>query len=160
MADRPGVVSKNVNKVEINGVVKLDLTKDTVTAATLLSGYTAHDKSGQLVLGTLESKNVSLGTNVALEDGLLTFDTDLRNYQYGICDCMIIENVNALTYKAFVWRFSQTWYATFSSSQGESVQTDTVAVTTSTETAHFEINLSDSSGNFYAGSVNIYGWSN
>lgn len=35
MASGPEVTSKNVNKVEINGVVKLDLTQDTVTPATL-----------------------------------------------------------------------------------------------------------------------------
>lgn len=32
-----------VNKVEINGEVKLDLTQDTVTEDTLLQGITAHD---------------------------------------------------------------------------------------------------------------------
>lgn len=41
-----------VNKVEINGEVKLDLTQDTVTAATLLKGASAHDAAGNLVQGT------------------------------------------------------------------------------------------------------------
>ena len=35
-----------VNKVEINGEVKLDLTQDTVTENTLLKGVTAHDAAG------------------------------------------------------------------------------------------------------------------
>ena len=42
-----------VNKVEINGVVKLDLTADTVTAAKLAHGETAHDASGKLITGTM-----------------------------------------------------------------------------------------------------------
>lgn len=42
-----------VNKVEINGVVKLDLTADTVTAAKLAQGETAHDASGKLITGTM-----------------------------------------------------------------------------------------------------------
>lgn len=42
-----------VNKVEINGVVKLDLTADTVTAAKLAQGETAHDASGKRITGTL-----------------------------------------------------------------------------------------------------------
>lgn len=42
-----------VNKVEINGVVKLDLTADTVTAAKLAQGETAHDASGELITGTM-----------------------------------------------------------------------------------------------------------
>lgn len=42
-----------VNKVEINGVVKLDLTADTVTAAKLAHGETAHDASGKRITGTM-----------------------------------------------------------------------------------------------------------
>ena len=44
-----------VNKVEINGEVKLDLTQDTVTPATLLKGASAHDAAGNLVQGTAKS---------------------------------------------------------------------------------------------------------
>ena len=42
-----------VNKVEINGEVKLDLTQDTVTGSTLLQGVTAHDAAGNSVEGTM-----------------------------------------------------------------------------------------------------------
>ena len=41
-----------VNKVIVNGQTKMDLTSDTVDAAHLLSGYTAHDKSGAPIEGT------------------------------------------------------------------------------------------------------------
>lgn len=41
------------NKIIINGVTKLDLTSDTITADKLLEGYTAHDKSGASIIGTL-----------------------------------------------------------------------------------------------------------
>ena len=41
-----------INKVEINGEVKLDLTQDTVTPATLLKGASAHDAAGNPVQGT------------------------------------------------------------------------------------------------------------
>lgn len=41
-----------INKVIVNGQVKMDLTSDTVDAAHLLSGYTAHDKSGAPIEGT------------------------------------------------------------------------------------------------------------
>lgn len=42
------------SKVELrNGIVLLDLTADTVTPATLLKNYVAHDKSGQKITGTL-----------------------------------------------------------------------------------------------------------
>lgn len=42
-----------VNKVIINGDTKLDLTGDTVDAAHLAQGYTAHDKSGAPIVGTM-----------------------------------------------------------------------------------------------------------
>ena len=40
------------NKIIINGQTKIDLTSDTITANKLLSGYTAHDKSGATITGT------------------------------------------------------------------------------------------------------------
>lgn len=41
-----------VNKVEVGGEVKLDLTQDTVTPETLLSGVTAHNAAGERLTGT------------------------------------------------------------------------------------------------------------
>lgn len=42
-----------VNKIQKrNGDVLIDLTSDTVSAETLLQGYTAHDKTGTLITGT------------------------------------------------------------------------------------------------------------
>lgn len=53
----------SINKVLYGTNVLVDLTTDTVTSDTLLKGYTAHDKSGNQITGTLEqslgsSKNV------------------------------------------------------------------------------------------------------
>lgn len=42
-----------VNKVTVNGSTILDLTSDTVDAAHLAQGYTAHDRSGATVTGTM-----------------------------------------------------------------------------------------------------------
>ena len=42
-----------VNRVDYNGNTLIDLTNDTVNAENLMSGYTAHDKSGTLITGTL-----------------------------------------------------------------------------------------------------------
>lgn len=44
-----------VNKVVYYGKTILDLTDDTVTAAKMLSGTTAHDKSGKKITGTYQS---------------------------------------------------------------------------------------------------------
>lgn len=49
-----------VNKVEINGVVKLDLTADTVTAAKLAQGVTAHDASGEIIIGTMTAPQLQI----------------------------------------------------------------------------------------------------
>ena len=41
-----------INKLVVGNEVKFDLTSDTVTAEKLLSGFTAHDKSGAPITGT------------------------------------------------------------------------------------------------------------
>lgn len=43
-----------VNKVIWDGETLIDLTGDTVAASKILSGYTAHDKSGAAITGTCE----------------------------------------------------------------------------------------------------------
>lgn len=46
------MAAKKVNKVVYGGTVLIDLTGDTVTADKVLTGYTAHDKSGETITGT------------------------------------------------------------------------------------------------------------
>ena len=49
-----------VNKVELaDGTTLIDLTSDTVEAGKMLSGYTAHDKSGATVTGSIANKSSS-----------------------------------------------------------------------------------------------------
>lgn len=48
-----------VNKVVYGGETVVDLTTDTVTAAKMLSGITAHDKSGAKITGTIATKTAS-----------------------------------------------------------------------------------------------------
>ena len=49
------MADKNVNKVVINGEIVLDLSGDSVTADRLAKGYTAHDKSGAVITGTMDA---------------------------------------------------------------------------------------------------------
>ena len=44
-----------VNKVEYGSSALVDLTGDTVTPESLLSGYTAHDANGNRIVGTASS---------------------------------------------------------------------------------------------------------
>lgn len=61
-------MSQYINKVIVNGQTKMDLTSDTVDAAHLLKGYTAHDKSGAPVTGTCSfNADTSDGTATAPE---------------------------------------------------------------------------------------------
>ena len=43
----------SVNKVVYSGRTLIDLTNDTVTAAAMRKGYTAHDRSGAQITGTI-----------------------------------------------------------------------------------------------------------
>lgn len=46
------MANKYINKLVVGNETKFDLTSDTVTAEKLLSGFTAHDKSGAPITGT------------------------------------------------------------------------------------------------------------
>lgn len=50
---------RSINKVEIDGVVRLDLTQDTVTPATLLKGTFAHDAAGNPIQGTANAAPIT-----------------------------------------------------------------------------------------------------
>ena len=58
-----------VNKVEINGEVKLDLTQDTVTENTLLKGVTAHDAAGNPIEGKVVTTPVPKTSDLLKGDG-------------------------------------------------------------------------------------------
>lgn len=51
-----------VNKVEVNGETKLDLTQDTVTPENLLSGATAHNAAGEQISGAVAVAEASKST--------------------------------------------------------------------------------------------------
>ena len=58
-----------VNKVALNGEVKLDLTADTVTPETLLKGTTAHNAAGELITGVYEPMTIKQYTGTLLASG-------------------------------------------------------------------------------------------
>ena len=51
-----------INKVVYGGTTLIDLTKDTVTPATLDKGVTAHSKTGEVITGT-RIDEVYIGTS-------------------------------------------------------------------------------------------------
>lgn len=57
----------DVNKIEYNGRVLLDLTEDTVAEDQLLEGATAHDRSGQRIVGAL----INLAEDTVAPENLL-----------------------------------------------------------------------------------------
>lgn len=64
-----------INKVEINGEVKLDLTQDTVSEDTLLQGTTAHDAAGHPVEGKVVTTPIPVTEDVLKGDGRGGIDT-------------------------------------------------------------------------------------
>lgn len=67
-----------VNKVALNGEVKLDLTANTVTPETLLKGMTAHNAAGELITGVYEPMNIKQYTGTLLASG---WAADSHGYQ-------------------------------------------------------------------------------
>jgi|GEM_PF-6658181 len=50
--------TKYVNKIVVNGNVKIDLTKDTVDPDSLIEGVKAHDNTGAVIVGTLAVRSI------------------------------------------------------------------------------------------------------
>jgi hypothetical protein len=65
------MADKKVNKVVYGGTVLIDLTGDTVTADKMLTGYTAHDKSGETITGTCNYDVNSEDATVAVAEMLI-----------------------------------------------------------------------------------------
>jgi hypothetical protein len=59
-----------INKVVYGGNTLIDLTADTVDAAHLKSGYTAHDKSGAVITGTDDTDSNTQDATVAVAEML------------------------------------------------------------------------------------------
>lgn len=117
------------NKVIVNNQTILDLTGDTVTAATLKKGVTAHDASGAQITGTMEEASTSETwvLNNKADDTVVSFDCnftsngegfsglsvaqmfgDLRRLVYGSKDVAVIDYIqggtNVWTWEADAYR--------------------------------------------------------
>ena len=66
----------NANQVIVNGETILDLRSDTVTPETLQKGYTAHDKSGTKITGTLEASSLQSKSATYTSNGTATITPD------------------------------------------------------------------------------------
>ena len=66
----------NANQVIVNGETILDLRSDTVTPETLQKGYTAHDKSGTKITGTLEASSLQSKSVTYTANGTATSTPD------------------------------------------------------------------------------------
>lgn len=112
-----------VNKVALNGEVKLDLTADTVTPETLLKGKTAHNASGELITGTMIASQlqlivtVSAGATVTATNGSKTISG--TSGSTGVCTLIVPE--------AGMWSVSATLNGQTSNTQSVSVK-DSYAV--------------------------------
>nr|DAW47908.1 MAG TPA: tail protein [Caudoviricetes sp.] len=69
----------NTNQVIVNGETILDLRSDTVTPETLQKGYTAHDKSGAKIIGTLVETGVDTSDATAAASDIVKDKTAYAN---------------------------------------------------------------------------------
>jgi len=70
------------NKVVFGGNTLIDLTNDTVSADKLAEGYTAHDKSGALITGTMQTQGTILYTNSTGNNGNVSLSQSVTNFSY------------------------------------------------------------------------------
>jgi hypothetical protein len=58
-----------INKVTYHGKTLIDLTQDSVTPASLAKGATAHDKAGELIVGTKVDGDLVLVSKTIINNG-------------------------------------------------------------------------------------------
>lgn len=99
-----------VNKIVINNEVQIDLTADTVTPSTLASGITAHDKSGNIITGTMASSpdaptasELTIGGNLANWDSQGSWDWFITKYG----DQITVDSNNKVTTLAYAFQYSE-----------------------------------------------------
>lgn len=69
------MANQYANKIIINGTTRIDLSGDTVSAASLLSGTTAHDRSGAPITGSMPSLADATSDATASAAGILSGTT-------------------------------------------------------------------------------------
>lgn len=99
-----------INKVVVNDEVKLDLTADTVSPSTLALGITAHDKSGELIIGTMASSpdaptvsELTIGGDLSYWDNKGAWDWFITKYGNQIT----VDSNNKITKLGYAFRDSQ-----------------------------------------------------
>lgn len=99
-----------INKVVVNDVVKLDLTADTVSPSTLALGITAHNKSGELIIGTMASSpdaptvsELTIGGDLSYWDNKGAWDWFITKYG----DQITVDSNNKITKLSYAFRDSQ-----------------------------------------------------
>lgn len=102
---------KTYNKVVVDGTTYMDLSEDTVSEDNLLEGYTAHDRNGAEVIGTVEFPvtDVEVNGTSVINDGVAevtmpTKTSDLEN------DSNFMSGMTILKYGQSTWNDFLTAY--------------------------------------------------
>lgn len=89
-----------VNKIVIDNEIKIDLTADTVSPSTLALGITAHDKSGNIITGTMASSpdaptasELTIGGDLSYWDNYGAWDWFITKYS----DQITVDSNNKIT---------------------------------------------------------------
>lgn len=99
-----------VNKIVIDNEIKIDLTADTVSPSTLALGITAHDKSGELIIGTMASSpdaptisELTIGGDLSYWDNQGAWDWFITKYG----DQITVDSNNKITSLANAFQYSK-----------------------------------------------------
>ena len=96
-----------VSKVTYNGTTLIDLTSDTVAADKLLSGYTAHNKAGQKITGTLTAGTVPVNGSLIV-CACSTDITAVEAVYNGITQGAYLDTTNHIAYVTIPYTYTGT----------------------------------------------------
>ena len=76
------MIGMGISKVDFAGNTLVDLTADTVTPESLLEGFTAHDASGEAIVGVMQAasgSSVTLPEGYTIEMGIYVPESDISS---------------------------------------------------------------------------------
>ena len=143
--------------------IELTSVADAIRAKSGQTGQLIYPDGFVSAIQAIPQKTTLLASNIAIDDGVLTFSVDRQYYIDGYCNFMVIERVDLPIYKLVLWENSNSidaYYSISHLSSGYSLGTNYVTITSTTDSVYFRVNTGDSGGAFYTERVNVYGWLN
>ena len=129
-----------INRIVYNGGTLIDLTGDTVTADKLMQGYTAHDKSGEVIIGTATGGGTLITKSITANGTYDAEDDNADGYS------SVTVNVSGGGDSSYTLLYSSEVSATTTSTSAKTIGTIAIGDSLYTASAIIYVKIRDKAG--------------